>query len=148
MIKEKDVEIFVNNKEKGEYFESVVKLLKSEKLAPTAANYILTDVKGNIPVSSVAGTITILDEGAISSRGAKNLLATLPDYEVDVRKFAEEKNLLQVSDKEILRKFVEEVIKENPSAPAQFIVGQAMKKSEGRANPVILQELVLEMLNH
>ncbi|MEK7186957.1 MAG: Asp-tRNA(Asn)/Glu-tRNA(Gln) amidotransferase subunit GatB [Patescibacteria group bacterium] len=146
-LKNEDIETFVNNQAKGRYFESVVKLL-DKKLATMAANYILTDVKRDIVASNVAGTIAMLNDSLISSRAAKDLLAVLPETETDVKKFAEEKNLIQVSDKEILRKFVEEVIKENPSAPAQFIVGQAMKKSEGRANPVILQKLVLEMLNH
>ena len=79
---------------------------------------------------------------------AKDLLATLPETEIDVKKFAEEKNLLQISDREVLKKFAEKAVRENPQAPIQFIVGQAMKKSGGRANPVILQELVVEMADH
>jgi len=146
-LKDGDIETFVNNPEKGQYFESVIKLL-DKKLAPTAANYVLTDVKKETAVSNVAGVIAMLDNNLISSRVAKDLLATLPETEIDVKKFAEEKNLLQISDREVLKKFAEKAVRENPQAPIQFIVGQAMKKSGGRANPVILQELVVEMADH
>ena len=90
----------------------------------------------------------MIDEGALSSKGAKEVFKLIPETETNSRKFAEEKKLIQISDKKVLKQFVEEVLKENTGAPIQFLVGQAMKKSEGRANPVVLQELFLKVLNH
>jgi len=55
--------------------------------------------------------------------------------------------LIQESDREVLKTLVKEVLEENAAAPIQFLVGQAMKKSGSRANPIILQELFLEMLD-
>ena len=147
-IKEDDIEIYVTNPNKEKEFESVMSILKNQRLAQTTSNYILTDLKRSIQISSIAETIVMIGEGVLSSRGAKDLLKLIPESETDARKFAEENNLLQISDKEVLKKIVTEVLKENQNAPIQFLVGQAMKKSEGRANPIVLQELFLEMLDH
>jgi Asp-tRNA(Asn)/Glu-tRNA(Gln) amidotransferase B subunit len=92
----------------------------------------------------VAEIIKMNSEGELSSRGAKDLLKLIPETENDARKFAEENNLLQISDRDILKKIVEEVLKEHAVAPIQFLVGQAMKKSGNKANPIILQELFIE----
>ena len=60
------------------------------------------------------------------------------------REIAEKHNLLQESDREVLKQIVDEVLKvEKIHAPIDFLVGQGMKKSKGRANPVILKELFL-----
>jgi aspartyl-tRNA(Asn)/glutamyl-tRNA(Gln) amidotransferase subunit B len=62
-----------------------------------------------------------------------------------------EKNLVQVSDTGQLESVVQEVINANPKSVADFkagkgnalmfLVGQAMKKSQGKANPKVLQDL-------
>jgi aspartyl-tRNA(Asn)/glutamyl-tRNA(Gln) amidotransferase subunit B len=63
----------------------------------------------------------------------------------------QEKGLSQISDEAIIKKTVEEVIAENPAAlqdykkgkanALQFLIGQAMKKLKGQANPEILKKL-------
>jgi aspartyl-tRNA(Asn)/glutamyl-tRNA(Gln) amidotransferase subunit B len=90
----------------------------------------------------------MINDNKLSSRGAKDLLKIIPKEEVNVEKFAKENNLLQISDEGELKVIVSEIIRENPKAPIQFMVGKAMKKTNNRANPVMLQELFLQMLDH
>ena len=146
-IRKEDIEVYVTNSNKEKEFESVMSILKNPRLAQATSNYVLTDLKRPIQISSVAGTIRMVEEGMLSSRGAKDLLKLIPESETDARKFAKEKNLIQISDRKVLKQFVEEVLKDNAGVPIQFLVGQAMKKSQNRANPIILQELFLEMLD-
>ena len=62
----------------------------------------------------------------------------------DPRAIAVEKNLMQISDRAELQKIVSEILEAHAGKPVHFLVGEAMKKTGGRANPVILQELFSE----
>lgn len=142
-LKDEAVEIYVRESEWATLFEKVAAILQSNELSLLASNYITSDLKSIISPESLAETIQMISRGEISSRGAKDILKVLEAEGGEPRRIAEEKNLIQESDREILKKVVKEVLAENPGdVPAQFLVGQAMKKSGGRANPVILQELL------
>ena len=64
----------------------------------------------------------------------------------------EKEGLGQVSEEEELIRFIDEVIKENPKpvsdykqgkkAALQFLIGQVMKKTRGKANPKIVSSLL------
>lgn len=148
-LKDSDIEIYVHSPEWGRLFEETVALFGDQvsRLATLTSNYITSDLKKLIDKESLFDVITMLDEGTISSRGAKDILKIIQESGGEPRKLAKENNLIQISDKEILKKIVEEVLKENSGAPVQFLVGQAMKKSSGKANPIILQELFFEVLD-
>jgi aspartyl-tRNA(Asn)/glutamyl-tRNA(Gln) amidotransferase subunit B len=132
------------------------------------ANYITSDVVGlrnkyeNIDISAIrpeaiAEIITLVSEGEVSSRGAKNLLEYVVQHSHDsrsVKEIAQEKELLQISDVAALALIVEEVLKEHASAiveyqkgkenALQFLVGQCMRASRGAGNPQKFQELIGE----
>ena len=73
-------------------------------------------------------------------------------------KIAENMNLLQVSDEGEIAKIVDEVMSDVTSQKAiedirsgndkaiGFLVGQIMKKSQGKANPALAQKLIRERL--
>jgi aspartyl-tRNA(Asn)/glutamyl-tRNA(Gln) amidotransferase subunit B len=81
----------------------------------------------------------------------------LADKNLDVKKTAEEKGLIQKNDPELLKIIVAEVIAENPiqvadyksgkEAMFMFFVGQCMKKSKGAGNPGLFQELLKQALS-
>ncbi|MDP2641948.1 MAG: Asp-tRNA(Asn)/Glu-tRNA(Gln) amidotransferase subunit GatB [bacterium] len=158
-ISKEHAEIYVTQPEWGKLFDETVELLGGEtaKLVIMASNYITSDLKVPIPAEKLVVVVRMVAEGVLSSRGAKDILKIIQEKDGDPRVIAEEKNLIQISDREVLKQFVEEVLsaKEGGSASPDggkdlninYLVGQAMKKSEGRANPVILQELFLEMLD-
>jgi len=82
----------------------------------------------------------------ISSRATKDILNIMQTEGGDPKAIAEEKNLMQLSDPAELEKLAKEVLAESPDAPAPFLVGQALKKSGGRANPKILKEIIDRLL--
>jgi aspartyl-tRNA(Asn)/glutamyl-tRNA(Gln) amidotransferase subunit B len=98
------------------------------------------------------------EKSEISSNAASELFNALMNGEVDPRKLAEERNLLQVSDEGEIAKVVEEVLADPASAKAiediksgndkaiGFLVGQIMKRSKGKANPGLAQKLIRERL--
>jgi aspartyl-tRNA(Asn)/glutamyl-tRNA(Gln) amidotransferase subunit B len=139
------VENYVRDNEMGEYFDKVTSILNDNKLIQLASNFINTDLKSFIDPGSLVEIVSMTSEGDISTRAAKDIIKMIEADGGSPRVIAQEKNLLQISDREELRKILGEVRAENPDAPAQYVIGQAMKKSQGRANPVVLQELFLEM---
>jgi aspartyl-tRNA(Asn)/glutamyl-tRNA(Gln) amidotransferase subunit B len=99
----------------------------------------------------------MITKGELSSRGAKDLLPfMIADTNLDVKKTAEEKGLIQKNDPELLKTIVTEVLTENPVQVADYksgkesmfmyFVGQCMKKSKGAGNPSLFQELLKEAL--
>lgn len=150
-ISAEQAEIYVTQKEWGAYFEEVSAKLKDSELLVLASNYITNDLKTPVSIEALVEVVTMIRSGEISSRGAKDILKIIQSDGPDLakassgkgpREIATEKNLMQISDKAELQKIVDEVKKESgENMPVQFLVGQAMKKSGGRANPVILQEL-------
>lgn len=146
-ISKEHAEIYVTQREWGRMFDEVAVILEEPKLLILASNYITSDIKKPISAENLAEVISMVSSGDISSRGAKDILKIVQDEGSSPRQIAEEKNLIQESDREALRKIVEEVMKENSGAPLQFLVGQAMKKSGGKANPQILTELFQDLLD-
>ena len=152
-LKEGDVEIYVREPKWGRLLEEVAEKLRNSKvgkfesLITLASNYIIVDLKKPIPSHDLVDIIKMISAGEISSRGAKEILKVIESEGGEPHIIAVEKNLIQESDREVLKTLVKEVLEENVAAPIQFLVGQAMKKSGSRANPIILQELFLEMLD-
>ncbi|HDQ16555.1 MAG TPA: Asp-tRNA(Asn)/Glu-tRNA(Gln) amidotransferase subunit GatB [Candidatus Vogelbacteria bacterium] len=165
-LAEDKVDVLVRQPLIADYFEKVVaKLSQSEKIFSLAVNYIISDLLGllknsdnKLPsVDNFAELIKMIEAGEISSRGAKDILAELVSSADNPRKIAENKGLFQKSGGEELNKIVEEVIAENPDAVGsyksgnekivQFLIGQAMKKTQGSANPKSLQEIFKKYLD-
>ena len=152
-LKESDIEIYVREPKWGRLLEEVAEKLRNSKagkfesLITLASNYIIVDLKKPIPSHDLVDIIKMISVGEISSRGAKEILKVIESEGGEPLTIAVEKNLIQESDREVLKTLVKEVLEENAAAPIQFLVGQAMKKSGSRANPIILQELFLEMLD-
>ena len=76
----------------------------------------------------------------------------------DPETIIKEKNLIQISDTSALDNIVDEVIKENQksvndykqgkASALMFLVGQVMKKSQGKANPKVVQEILKRRLGN
>jgi aspartyl-tRNA(Asn)/glutamyl-tRNA(Gln) amidotransferase subunit B len=155
-LKDADTEIYMREPERGSYFEEVAAMLKPEEAA-LASNYITSDLKELVNSRQFAGIITMIGEGALSSRGAKDLLKLLPLDARDARVIAEEHGLIQKSDEGEIKKVAEKIIIENQKAvdeyksgkeaSMQYLIGQAMRETKGSANPQILKKVFEGMLN-
>ena len=100
----------------------------------------------------------MVEGNELSSTAAKDVFNELLNSEKSPREIAEEKNLLQVSDEGAIAAIVDEVLADPASAKAiedikagndkviGFLVGQIMKKSQGKANPALAQKLIREKL--
>jgi aspartyl-tRNA(Asn)/glutamyl-tRNA(Gln) amidotransferase subunit B len=100
----------------------------------------------------------MVDRNELSSTAAKEVFNELQTSDKTPREIAEEKNLLQVSDEGAIAAIVDEVLADpvNEKAIADiksgndkvigFLVGQIMKKSQGKANPALAQKLIREKL--
>ena len=92
----------------------------------------------------------------ISNLAGKAVLEEMANTGKHPQKIIEEKNLAQISDAGSLSSVIEEVIKENPKSvtdfkagkanAVMFLVGQVMRKSSGKANPKVVQELIKKRL--
>ena len=140
-----DAEVYVSDFGKSKVFEDVVETLAEPNLSKAVSNLILNEIKRPISIAQVVEIIRMSNEGIVSSRGVKEILKLISETDLDVRAFAEKNNLAQISDMVTLNNWVEGVLREEKSdVPVQFLVGQVMKKSGGRANPIMLQQIFKE----
>lgn len=109
-------------------------------------------------VADLVALATMVDKSEISSTSAKELFVDLLAGQTDPRALAEQKNLLQVSDEGAIAAVVDEVMND-PASTASiadikagkdkaigYLVGQVMKRSQGKANPALAQKLIRERL--
>lgn len=100
----------------------------------------------------------MVDKNELSSTAAKEVFLELLVSDLSARDIAESKNLLQVSDEGAIAAIVDEVLADPTSAKSiedikagkdkaiGYLVGQIMKKSQGKANPALAQKLIRERL--
>ena len=98
----------------------------------------------------------MLEDSLITSRVAKDLLSEVIFDGLSPKKIAEERGLLQQNSEGDLEGVIAEIVNENPSVVAeyregkeavmQFLVGQAMKKTKGSANPGLVVALLQKAL--
>lgn len=184
-LSEKEIELYVSQKDLGEYFEKVVSELRNwikvkrlaekieegefKKLVKLASNYISTDLQGLLKGASVEGEdflitpenfaefVSIIYLGEISSKIAKIILKEMFGTGKDPSQIVEEKGLKLISDEKELEKIVGEVINKNQKPVEdykkgkeeafQFLVGQIMKETKGKANPEIVNKILAKLLS-
>jgi aspartyl-tRNA(Asn)/glutamyl-tRNA(Gln) amidotransferase subunit B len=160
-----DVEILVSDKELARYFENTVKLFSEPK---TVSNWIMTELlrelkdgnlsAGQSPLSPgrLAELLSLVKDGTISIKIAKEIFAELYKSGTSPKKLVEEKGLLQISDESAIISTIDAVIARFPKELEEFragkekllgfFVGQIMKETKGKANPNLLNELLLKRL--
>ncbi len=170
----KSIEIFTDNKDLGEYFEKVVSEMKTDAkeekiraLIKLATNYIITDLQGlvgtnfseencKITPENFAEFITLINDGKITSKTAKEILVEMQKTGADPSAIIDERGLNQVTDEGEIEEAIKKVIEENQSAVEdfkkgkqnvlQFLSGRVMAATRGKANPQIVQKLLKKIL--
>lgn len=132
----------------------------------TAANWVTGEVTAAMrrlgldrpPIggAALAELISMIDEGTLSSSAAKEVLAGMLAGEGGAREVAKARNLFQISDAGALEQVVDRVLGENPDVVARyregerkvigFLVGQVMKATEGRADPRLVNQILVRRL--
>jgi len=170
------IEIFVSNKNLGEYFEKVISELEPNlshkellKLIKLTANYLITDLQGLLGGLSVedkkflispenfAELIALIHKNTISSKIAKTILPEMFKTGADPSNIIQEKGLTQMTDQSDVEKAVEQVIAQNQKAVSdlkngkqgalQFLIGQVMAQTKGKASPEIATKILKKLLS-
>ena len=161
-----DAAVLTVTKETADFFEAAV---AAGAEAKQASNWIMGELSAYLKAEgkelhevaltaeSLAGMITLIENGTISSKIAKTVFKELIENGGDPETIVKEKGLVQISDEGALLKAVEEAINNNPQSVEDFkagkqkavgfLVGQIMKATKGQANPQMVNKLLVEELN-
>ena len=159
-----EANVLVSDKEISDYFEEVIKT-SDKKLAK---NWIMGELfaslnEKNISISESLITVHKMSQllnsitaGIISGRTAKEVFEIMKETGEDPKKIIESKGLQQKSDPKELERIVDKIILENKDKVAQynsgkgklfgFFVGQVMKRSGGKANPQLVNDILKKKL--
>lgn len=161
-LPEYDARVITAQKEMADFFEAATKHEADPKLI---ANWLMGDVSAylnanykeitDVPLTpeALAKMIGLIEKGTISSKIAKDVFKELIENGGDPETIVKEKGLVQISDEGELRKIVVEVIDNNGQSVEDFkagkdraigfLVGQVMKATKGKANPQMVNELIM-----
>ena len=152
------------------FYEETLKSF--QKVTPTvakaASNWITGDLmklhnedkkdftSSPIRPSAIAELINFIDKGTISGKMAKEVIEEMYRTGKAPEAIIKEKGLVQITDEFALATTIAEIIGKNPDQVAQyragkekvfgFFVGQAMKATQGKANPKLINDLLKKML--
>ncbi|XP_075098217.1 glutamyl-tRNA(Gln) amidotransferase subunit B, chloroplastic/mitochondrial-like isoform X2 [Nicotiana tabacum] len=150
----------------AEFFDATIAAGADVKLA---ANWIMGDIAAymkneKVTINEIKLTpqelgelIASIKDGTISGKIGKEILFELMAKGGTVKGLIKEKDLVQIIDTAEIEKMVDKVIAYNPKQQEQyrggktklqgFFAGQVMKESKGKANPKLLNKILLEKLN-
>jgi aspartyl-tRNA(Asn)/glutamyl-tRNA(Gln) amidotransferase subunit B len=160
-----DAAVLVDDVDLARYFESAAKGATRPK---QIANWILNDMQSalsaedktindcTIPPEALRELVALIDNGRISGKQAKEVFAEMFASGKSADEVAREKGIEQLSDMSALEKMCDEVIAKNPkpaadfkagnAASLNFLTGQVMKLSNGKANPQLVGEILSRKL--
>ena len=165
-LPEQDSIALTLHKETADYFEACARAAGHE--ARLSANWINGELAANLkrenkaisesPVNAqmLGGLIWRIKDGAISGKIAKQVFAAMWQGEGDADAIIKNKGLKQLTDTDAIEKLADEIIAANPDQLKQYqtsppekqarligyFVGQAMKKSQGKASPRQVNEVL------
>ena len=164
-LNEMEAATLSSEQELAEYYEQVVKVSDNARLA---ANWVLTEIlrvlkEKNISIEefsvepeNIGKLIKLIKDNTISSKIAKDVFEILLSENKDPEIIVKEKGLVQITDNSEIEKIVEQVLAENPqsvedykagkSNALKYLVGQSMRLSKGKANPQMINEMILARL--
>ncbi len=162
-----DASVLTASRDMAAYFEQVVSQIGAAQ-AKAAANWVMGDLAGALkrdgleithsPVSSerLAGLVKRIVDNTISGKIAKEVFEAMWQGEGDADAIIEAKGLKQITDTGAIEKIIDDIIAANPDQLAQyrsgkdklfsFFIGQAMKATQGKANPQQLNDLLKQKL--
>ncbi|MTI32023.1 Asp-tRNA(Asn)/Glu-tRNA(Gln) amidotransferase subunit GatB [Xanthovirga aplysinae] len=168
-LPEYDAEVLTDTKEIALYFEELCKHTKNYK---SASNWVMGPVKSHLneltlhiddfPIKpwQLADLIGLVDEGKISHTVASQKVypILLAHPEKTPLKIAEENNLIQDSSEDSIQPIIDEVLANNPAKVQEYrsgkkgllgmFMGEVMKKSKGKADPKLANQLLRETLEN
>ena len=166
-VPEDNADIIVASKKVADYFDEGTKATKNLK---ALSNWLIGDVAGYLTAEGIeiddpefkitpdhlGELVNLIDKGVLSSKLAKQVFAEMLKENEAPEALVKKLGLEQVSDAGELGKLVDEVIAANPQSIADFkagkkkalgfLVGQIMKATHGKANPGMVNKMLMEKL--
>lgn len=165
-LSEEDAIVLTESRYLADYYEYILEKLYEPK---AVANIVLTEVLRvlndksisirdfSISVDRIAQLVSLKLEDKINSSAMQDIFNKMLTDERPPEELAKQMNLIQVSDSGFVEPIIDEVIADNPDevekykggkkALVGFFIGQVMKKSQGKANPKQVRELVTQKLD-
>ena len=161
-----DASLLIQDKDISTYFDEASKLTKSYKLL---ANWVNVDVNGylnknnlkinDFPVNAkqLAELVDLVASNDVSSNQARDIFAKMCTDKIGAQEAKKALGIVsQVSDNDFILKVINEVLDEFPNSIVDykqgkdralgFMIGQVMKKTQGKVNPKLTSDLLLEEL--
>jgi aspartyl-tRNA(Asn)/glutamyl-tRNA(Gln) amidotransferase subunit B len=161
-----DAGVLTQLREVADYFEAVA---RESGHAKAASNWVMNEVLRKLkedgaevascPVGpqSLARLVRMIEDGTISGKTAKDVFEKMWTTGDEAAAIVAREGLVQVSDEDAIRRAVAEVLAASPDQVASYrggktaargwFVGQVMKKTGGKANPRLVNELLKEALD-
>jgi aspartyl-tRNA(Asn)/glutamyl-tRNA(Gln) amidotransferase subunit B len=161
-----DAEVITSSMKMANFFEESLNYTQDAK---AVSNWIMGDLLGylnanNLELADVKVTgkglgemIGLIEKGTISNKIAKTVFKEMIESGKEPQKIVEEQGLVQISDEGAIKTIVQQVVDNSPQSVADFkagkekavgfLVGQVMKETKGKANPGLVNKLILECLN-
>jgi aspartyl-tRNA(Asn)/glutamyl-tRNA(Gln) amidotransferase subunit B len=140
----------------GEEKKAVVNWLLGPLLSEANARGLKPSSLG-VTAQGLVELVGFVERQEISNLSAKAVLTEMLDSKKTAAAIIKEKNLLQISDHASLEAMINDVLEKNAKSVSDFksgkanalmfLVGQVMKKSQGKANPKLLQDLIKRRLS-
>jgi aspartyl-tRNA(Asn)/glutamyl-tRNA(Gln) amidotransferase subunit B len=165
-VTEYDAAVLASNLATASYFESAAAGARKPK---SIANWILNDLQSALsaagktilecPITPAAfdELVNLIDEGKINSKQGKEVFAEMFASGRRAAEIVKERGLEQVSETSAIEALADEVIKAHPGPAADFragkvvalnfLKGQVMKLSKGKANPQVAGEILQKKLS-
>ena len=165
-IKQTDAEEISRKIEFAQYFEETIENFSKD--AQLVSNWMLSEViavlnRENIEINAfqikpdrLASLLSRIEDSTISSKIAKDLFNQMLTSEETVDEMINKQGLEQITDEDSITQFVIEVLDEFSEQKDQylagkeqvlgFLVGQVMKRSKGKANPKLVNELIIRQM--
>ncbi len=155
----KDALVLVGNPAVAAFFEEAVAAHDNPKAITNWIIHGLLPARKDTPMDALpftaaqlAALVALIDEGALSSRLAKEVFAEMMQHGGDPAEIVEKKGLTQLSDPDALTPLIDKLLAAYPDKADQyragktgllgFFVGQVMRQTGGKANPQLVKELV------
>jgi aspartyl-tRNA(Asn)/glutamyl-tRNA(Gln) amidotransferase subunit B len=164
-LSEYDASLLSSDKATADYFEEMIKI-SSPKLS---ANWIMGELSSclnnndadisasKIPAKNLSELVKNIEEDVISNKIAKDVFVKMWESGKTADAIIESEGLKQITDTSSIEPIIDEIIANNQPQVEQFkdgnqkilgfFVGQIMKATSGKANPKIINQILVAKLN-
>ena len=161
-----EADLLTQSRALADYFEEASEgFPKPKVVANWVLNELLREVPGDdekalaacrIRPAHLVGLLTLIEDGTISGKIAKDVFEKMYRSGETAQTIVSREGLTQVLDEDILRRAVDQVLREHAKvvedykngkkAARGFLVGQVMKSTQGKGNPAAVNRLLDEKL--